>query len=375
MHAARTKKEAVYLLDEIYMRTALALAHGVMAQTAPNPPVGAVVVKKGKVIGLGAHLQAGEAHAEVIALEMAEHKAEGATLYTTLEPCSHTGKTPPCADLIIKEKLQRVVIACQDPHEKVAGEGIQRLEAAGIEVKVGVLESEAANLYQAYFQSVRSALPYVTAKVAMSLDGKMSTSTGESKWITDESARADGHFYRHTHDAILVGIETVLADYPLLTTRLREGKQPVRVILDTHLRTPEDAPVITNEETATWIFTGSHVRKEQAARYEQYPNVKVWTMPEPEVNVRDVMEVLMENGVRSVLVEGGGKVQDSFLQANLIHQLIVYMAPMIIGGEKAGTSFSGKGISKLADAMQLEIDQTEMIGKQIKIVAKRKDGI
>lgn len=361
------------VLDDKYMGTALELARSTSAQTAPNPPVGAVVVKDGEVIGFGAHLRAGEAHAEVIALDMAKERAKGATLYTTLEPCSHIGKTPPCASLLIKKEVRRVVIACEDPHDIVQGEGIRQLMAAGMEVEVGVLEAEVEKLYQPYFRAVRHRLPYVTVKAAMSLDGKIATSTGESKWITDEAARGDGHLYRHSHDAILVGVQTILADDARLTTRLREGKHPVRVILDTNLRTSVDAAVITDRQASTWIFTGKHVSEERVKQYERHPNVKIWVLSEGAVDVKQVLAILMQNGMHSVLVEAGGKVQDAFLQADLIDQLIIYMAPIIIGGEKARTPFAGEGISQLASALRLEIEQIEMLGKQIKITAKRKE--
>lgn len=361
------------VLDDKYMGTALELARSTSAQTAPNPPVGAVVVKDGEVIGFGAHLRAGEAHAEVIALDMAKERAKGATLYTTLEPCSHIGKTPPCASLLIKKEVRRVVIACEDPHDIVQGEGIRQLMAAGMEVEVGVLEAEVEKLYQPYFRAVRHRLPYVTVKAAMSLDGKIATSTGESKWITDEAARGDGHLYRHSHDAILVGVQTILADDARLTTRLREGKHPVRVILDTNLQTSVDAAVITDRQASTWIFTGKHVSEERVKQYERHPNVKIWVLSEGAVDVKQVLAILMQNGMHSVLVEAGGKVQDAFLQADLIDQLIIYMAPIIIGGEKARTPFAGEGISQLASALRLEIEQIEMLGKQIKITAKRKE--
>lgn len=361
------------VLDDKYMGTALELARSTSAQTAPNPPVGAVVVKDGEVIGFGAHLRAGEAHAEVIALDMAKERAKGATLYTTLEPCSHIGKTPPCASLLIEKEVRRVVIACEDPHDIVQGEGIRQLMAAGMEVEVGVLEAEVEKLYQPYFRAVRHRLPYVTVKAAMSLDGKIATSTGESKWITDEAARGDGHLYRHSHDAILVGGQTIFADDARLTTRLREGKHPVRVILDTNLQTSVDAAVITDRQASTWIFTGKHVSEERVKQYERHPNVKIWVLSEGAVDVKQVLAILMQNGMHSVLVEAGGKVQDAFLQADLIDQLIIYMAPIIIGGEKARTPFAGEGISQLASALRLEIEQIEMLGKQIKITAKRKE--
>src|SRR5690625_1050476 len=213
------------------MNFALTLASMATAQTSPNPPVGAVVVKNGEILGFGAHLKAGEAHAEVHALEMAGAKAKGATIYVTLEPCSHHGSTPPCVDLIIERGITRVVVAVLDPNQKVVGSGIAKLKQAGLNVEVGILQKEAEQVNKAFFHYITTQTPFVTVKTAISLDGKTKTATGESKCITGEEARLDVHRYRHVHDAILVGVNTVIADNPSLTTRLPNGgKNPVRTI-------------------------------------------------------------------------------------------------------------------------------------------------
>ncbi len=360
------------MLKEKCMRLAIQMAEGVKGQTTPNPPVGAVVVKDGAIVGFGAHLEYGTAHAEVVALEMAKEKAEGAYIYVTLEPCSHTGRTPPCADLLIEKGIKKVYIACLDAHEKVNGKGMGKLIAAGIEVEVGLLKSEAQSLYKEFFHFVQAKRPFVTIKTAVSLDGKIATSTGESKWITDKVARMDAHGYRHTHDAILVGVNTVLHDNPSLTTRIPSGRNPVRVILDTHLRTPTDTTIISDQAAETWLFVGCQVTEERKAAYVHHPHVRIFSMEGKRVSIHDVLHVLYKEKITTVLVEGGGQVNDAFLQEKAIDQFIIYQAPIIIGGAAAKSAFTGKGTWQLADALQFDMEQVERIGQQIKIVAKRK---
>lgn len=259
--------------DEDYMRLALDLAKSTQGQTSPNPVVGAVIVKNHQIIGMGAHLKAGEPHAEVHAIGMAGEKAKGATLYVTLEPCSHFGKTPPCSNLVIATGIKKVFVATTDPNPQVAGTGIERMRQAGIEVEIGLLQEEAREVNKLFFYNIRTGLPYVTLKSAVSLDGKTATITGESKWITGEEARADVHQLCHEHDAILVGVNTVLIDDPSLTARIKNGaKNPIRVILDTHLRTPLNAKVINDKAAPTWIVTGSDISDEQQRMFEQAGN-------------------------------------------------------------------------------------------------------
>ena len=357
--------------DEYYMNIALQLAKSVEGQTTPNPPVGAVIVKDGVIIGMGAHLKSGEAHAEVIALQMAGEKAKDATIYVTLEPCSHTGKTPPCADAIITKQLKRVVIASIDQHEQVAGRGIKKLRKAGIEVEQGILADETNALYTMFFHYIKNKTPYVTLKTAMTLDGKIATVDGESQWITGDKAREDVHIYRHLHDAILVGIGTVLTDNPKLTTRLPHGKNPIRVILDTHLRTPLDAHIITDEEAPTWIFVGNQVSNEKIQLYEAYEQVRIMPMSEQEINIKNVLQCLGKNQITSVFVEGGALINGAFLKAEYINQFIVYIAPKVFGGEHAKTSIAGDGIAKIKDALALQISTIEMIGDDIKLIARK----
>ncbi|MGY0692588.1 bifunctional diaminohydroxyphosphoribosylaminopyrimidine deaminase/5-amino-6-(5-phosphoribosylamino)uracil reductase RibD [Virgibacillus sp. FSP13] len=362
-------------MDDDYMRFALRLAKEVLGQTSPNPPVGAVVVNEGEILGFGAHLKAGEAHAEVHALEMAGDKANGATIYVTLEPCSHYGKTPPCVELIIEKGIKRVVIAVTDPNEKVAGKGIEELRKAGIDVEVGILQAEAEQINAAFFHFIKTGAPYVTVKSAVSLDGKTATVNGDSKWITGEQARMDVHHYRHTHDAILVGVNTVIMDNPSLTTRLPNGgRNPVRIILDTHLRTPIDANVVTDNQADTWIFVGKNTSNQTMTPYQSRDRVKVIQLDEEVIPIEKVLKVLGSKGIMSVFVEGGAEINGAFLEERRLNQMILYLAPKLIGGKTAPTAFAGRGFQSIAETLSLAISDVEMIGEDIKIVAApRKD--
>lgn len=359
--------------DAYYMNLALQLAKSVQGQTTPNPPVGAVIVKNGAIVGMGAHLKSGESHAEIIALNMAGNKAKGATMYVTLEPCSHTGKTPPCADSIIRQQMKRVVVASKDWHNQVAGKGIKRLQAAGIDVEQGVLSEEADALYEVFFHYISRKFPYVTLKTAMTLDGKIATETGDSKWITGDAAREDVHVQRHVHDAILIGVGTVIADNPQLTTRLAHGKNPLRVILDTHLRTPIDAKVVIDGQASTWIFVNKAVSQERIAMYESFEQVSIIVLDSKEIEIKRVLEHLGRNDITSVFVEGGASIHGAFLDAGYLNQFIGYIAPKCIGGTLAKTAVGGVGVRSIAEAYSLEILSVEMIGEDIKIIAKKGD--
>jgi diaminohydroxyphosphoribosylaminopyrimidine deaminase/5-amino-6-(5-phosphoribosylamino)uracil reductase len=357
--------------DEAYMRFALTLANQAAGQTSPNPSVGAVIVKDNEIAGFGAHLHAGGPHAEVHAVNMAGEKAYQATIYVTLEPCSHYGKTAPCADLLIETGIKRAVIACLDPNEKVAGKGIEKLRKAGIEVDVGILREEAEVLNQVFFHHIRNKTPYVTVKSAVSLDGKTATAAGESKWITGEAARLDVHQYRHQHDAILAGVNTVIADNPSLTTRLPGGgRNPVRVILDNTLRTPADAKVVTDQKAATWIFIGSMVTAQAQLPFAEQQHVKLLQVKTEKVDIEEVLQILGEKGITSVFVEGGSEINGSLLERKQMNQIITYIAPKLIGGKGAPTSFSGAGFQNMSEVLDLEIKSIETIGRDIKIVAE-----
>lgn len=357
------------MTDKDYMKLALQLAKSAEGQTAPNPMVGAVVVKNGEIVGMGAHLKAGQPHAEVHALNMAGEKAKGADIYVTLEPCSHFGKTPPCSNLIIEKGIKRVIVATTDPNPKVAGNGIERLRSAGLEVEVGILKEEADGLNAMFYHHILQKTPYVTLKSASSIDGKIATFTGESKWITGPAARQDVHEYRRKHDAILVGVNTVLKDDPSLTVRLPNGgKNPIRIILDTYLRTPLSAKLLNDKEAETWIVIGKDVPEEKVEEFQQAGAVLI-RMPDKTIEINALLKTLFEKGITSVFVEGGAEVNWSFIEAKAVNQVITYFAPKLIGGRDSPTPIGGKGTEQLTDALSLEIVSVDKIGSDIKIVS------
>lgn len=356
--------------DSYYMNLALNLAKSALGQTSPNPVVGAVLVKDGQLIGMGAHLKAGEPHAEVHAIRMAGDKAEGATLYVTLEPCSHFGKTPPCSDLVIQTGIKKVFVATTDPNPKVAGTGIEKMRRAGIEVEVGLMKQEASELNKVFFYNISTGLPYVTLKSAVSLDGKTATVTGESMWITGEAARLDVHHFRHQHDGILVGVNTVIQDNPTLTTRLPSGgKNPIRIILDTYLRTPLDSKMLTDHQAPVWIITGSDVLAEHEEAYREF-GVEIIKMESPQISIQEILVILGKRGITSLFVEGGAEVHGSFLKERAFQQIVTYIAPKLIGGRQAPVSFGGQGIEKINEAVQLTIKQVDLIGSDVRIIAE-----
>ncbi len=354
--------------DARYMQLALELARSCKGQTSPNPTVGAVIVKNGRVVGTGSHLKAGEAHAEVHALRTAGQEARGSTAYVTLEPCSHTGKTPPCADALIQAGVKRVIVATPDPNPLVAGRGIKRLQEAGIEVETGLFETEARQLNEDFNKFIVTGIPFVTVKTAMTLDGKIATVTGHSRWVTGEEARREVHQLRHQHDAILVGVDTVIQDNPQLTTRLPQGgKNPIRIILDSRLRVPENTRVIVERESPTWIFTTDHADPNKKSWLEQNGVQVISTGSEPRVDLHRVMQQLGQDQITSVLVEGGAKVNQSFLRERLVDKIIAYIAPKLIGGEGAPSPFGGEGISTMDEAVLLDGITVDQIGRDIRI--------
>lgn len=357
------------MTDLEYMKLAVSLAGAAAGQTSPNPQVGAVLVKDNQIIGMGAHLKAGEPHAEVHAIKMAGEKARGAILYVTLEPCSHYGKTPPCSNLVIDSGIKKVFIASRDPNPLVAGAGMKRMREAGVEVEIGLLEAEAAELNQVFFHYMNTGLPYVTLKSAISLDGKIATASGESKWITGEEARKDVHQFRHTHDAILVGVNTVIKDNPSLTTRIAGGgKNPIRIILDSHLRTPLDSAVITDGLAETILVTGSEADQKLVQQFRK-TGVDVISLDSQKVGIKEMLKRLGERGISSVYVEGGAQIHGSFLKAKAFQQVITYIAPKLIGGRTAPSSFGGEGIERIEEAISLDIKEVKQIGKDLRIIA------
>jgi diaminohydroxyphosphoribosylaminopyrimidine deaminase / 5-amino-6-(5-phosphoribosylamino)uracil reductase len=342
-------------LDLHWSARALELALRADYRTSPNPMVGAVVLDSaGNQVGEGYHRHAGEPHAEQEALDAAGEQAHGGTLYVNLEPCAHLHRTPPCADAIILAGLKRVVISMADPDERVRGAGIGKLEAAGIETLVGVHEERALRLNEFYVKHRLTGRPFVSAKFAMSLDGKIATRTGESRWITSEESRLHGHRLRHIHDAILVGVNTVLADDPELTTRLDSDdvRQPLRVILDSQLRTRMSARAVGPN---TMIAT-TRAGRIGAAEVVRFPAAS-----DGRVALEPLLDELGKRGVISLLVEGGSEVHASFFASGLVDKIHAYFAPRLIGGRDAPGPIGGVGVERLAEAISLrELDATRL---------------
>jgi diaminohydroxyphosphoribosylaminopyrimidine deaminase/5-amino-6-(5-phosphoribosylamino)uracil reductase len=377
--ASKDEVKGLHVYDLTYMQLALDLAKACSGQTSPNPTVGAVVVKDNVIVGQGAHLRAGGPHAEVFALNMAGEFAKDSTLYVTLEPCCHFGKTPPCVDMIIQCNVKRVVVATLDPNPLVAGSGITKLREAGLEVEVGVLQPEAQELNKVFFHYIQSKTPYITLKCGMSLDGKLATESNESKWITNETSRLDAHQLRHEHDAILVGVNTIIKDNPSLTTRLPHGggKNPIRIILDTHLRTPKNSQVLMDNKAPTWLITGADTKLTQIHEYEQLntnttkasSKIRIIQVPIPSIEIAPLMKILAKESITSILIEGGSTVHSSFIKQKLVNQFVLYISPQLIGGEKAPSLFEGTGFFHLSDTFKLKFDKIENLSGDIKVTA------
>ncbi|MBW2654167.1 MAG: bifunctional diaminohydroxyphosphoribosylaminopyrimidine deaminase/5-amino-6-(5-phosphoribosylamino)uracil reductase RibD [Deltaproteobacteria bacterium] len=347
------------MTDHGYMQQAIALARKAKGFTSPNPCVGAVLVKDGTLVGKGFHRAAGLAHAEVEAIDNAGSKAKGATLYVTLEPCNHFGKTPPCTHKIIKAGIKKVVVGCKDPNPFVSGGGIQYLKDNGIEVITDVLEKEAKILIEEFiWYSQNDKMPFVILKCASTLDGRIATAIGDSKWITNEKSRAYAHQIRHETDAILVGSGTLHADDPSLTSRIKgvETKDPVRIILDTHLSIKETAKVITQDSNAkTIIVTGPGVSEEKKAVLER-KGVQVIEIPLKGkwLDLNELMIKLGQMSILSLLIEGGSVVAGSALKAGIVNKVLFFLAPKFLGGSDGISVFEGKGPELIKDAFELK---------------------
>lgn len=362
---------AELVTDEYYIRRTFELAARARGRTSPNPLVGAVVVRDGQVVGEGFHRQAGLPHAEIEALKAAGEAARGATLYVNLEPCCHTGRTGPCTEAIIAAGIKRVVAAMADPNPLVAGKGFARLREAGIEVTVGILEKEARALNEAFIKYITTRRPFVILKTAMSLDGKIATVTGESKWITGPEARRYVHELRDSCDAILVGIGTILKDDPSLTTRLPEGgRDPVRVILDSRARTPLTARVLNQESTASTLIAVTEMApRERVAALREAGAEVLACGPGPAVDLEVLLSALGEREITSLLVEGGSTVNASFLMQGLVDKLVWFIAPLIIGGAGAIGPVGGSGVRHLARAIRLRELSIRQLGSDLCVEA------
>lgn len=356
-------------MDEKWMRRALDLSMKAEGYVNPNPLVGAVIVKDGKVIGEGYHKKYGEPHAERNAFNSTDEDVAGATMYVTLEPCSHYGKNPPCADLIVEKKIGKVVVGILDPNPLVAGRGVKKLKDAGIEVKVGVLERECKKVNEIFLKYITTREPFVLMKNAMSLDGKIATYLGESKWISNEKSRERVQMLRNKYAAIMVGINTVIKDNPELTCRLEGGVNPIRVIVDSKLRIPIESKIVqTSKKVKTIVATTSNCNREKKVRLEE-KGIEVILIGEREdkVDLKKLMKVLGEKEIDSILLEGGGELNFSALKAGIVDKVETYIAPKLIGGKEAKTPVEGKGIDNLSDAYQLENIETTIIDGDILI--------
>lgn len=363
--------------DIEYMRRAIELAERGVGFTNPNPMVGAVIVKGGKVIGEGWHERCGEWHAERNAFKNCTVPAEGATMYVTLEPCCHYGKTPPCTEAIIEHGIARVVVGMEDPNPLVAGKGIALLREAGIEVVCGVEEEALREQNRVFLKYISTKLPWVAMKTAMTLDGKIATRTGDSKWITGAEARAYVHELRHRFMAILVGIGTVVADDPLLNCRIegRGVRQPIRVVVDSNARLSLDSQLVKTAGEYRTIVAHTRFAPEERVKALRETGVEMLLCKEKEglVDVRNLLELLGLSGIDSILLEGGGSLNYTFLSEGLADELYAFIAPKIVGGMNAKTPVEGAGMEKMADAINLELENVLNIGHDVLLKLKVKN--
>ncbi|PSL40316.1 diaminohydroxyphosphoribosylaminopyrimidine deaminase/5-amino-6-(5-phosphoribosylamino)uracil reductase [Planomicrobium soli] len=351
---------------EFYMDLALTNARKMKGQTDPNPLVGSVIVNHQRIVGIGAHLKAGEPHAEIHAIRMAGELAQGGTIYVTLEPCSHHGRTGPCAQAIIDAGISEVVIATLDPNPIVSGNGVRMLEDAGIEVTIGVRKEESRKMNEVFNKFIVEKVPFVTLKAASTLDGKIATHSLDSKWITSSDARQDVHQLRSEHMAILVGVGTVIEDDPELTARIPNGRNPLRIVLDSTLRIPLDAKVLNDGLANTWIFTSRNYDQKKRHKLESLGISVFETSGEIRVNVQDVVRILGEKSVSSLFIEGGGTINSAFLEKDLIDKVVLYFAPKLIGGKDAPTFLEGAGFDLMKDAIELTDGEFTKIGKDFR---------
>lgn len=352
--------------DEKWMRRALRLAEAGRGGTSPNPMVGAVLVRGGKAIGEGYHAKIGEAHAEIIALRQAGERARGAVLYLNLEPCTHFGRTPPCVPQVIKAGLKRAVIGMEDPNPLVNGKGIDALRKSGMDVRVGVLGKECRKLNEAFCKYILKKQPFVTLKVAATMDGKIATRDGDSKWISGEASRRLVHRLREQTDGVLVGIGTVLRDDPILTARTKKGKEPYRIVLDSRLKIPEDARVFEHSPSEVILVTTRSAPAEKIERLEEKGiRILIIDSKEGRVDLRICLNKLGEIGLMSILVEGGSKINGSFLDEGLIDKFLLFLSPKCLGDSRAPGIFGGRGVSNLKEAVELKETKTKRIGEDI----------
>lgn len=358
--------------DEKYMRLAMQLAGNAIGRTSPNPLVGAVIVKDNRVVGCGWHRKAGTPHAEVHALNQAGELAQGADVYVTLEPCAHYGKTPPCAKALVEAKVKNVYGGLLDVNPKVAGKGFKILEDAGIHVEYGFLQDELRKQNEVFFKWIEHKKPFIVLKAAMTLDGKIATATGQSKWITNETSRAYGYKLRDIYDGIMVGINTVIEDNPMLTARVDGGKNPIRIVVDSSLKIDINANVVQDKSAKTIIATTDKADKDKILKL-QAQDIDVIVVDKDEndkVDIEKLLDILGQQNICSILVEGGATLSGSFVAKKLVDKVYFFIAPKIIGGKEAKTPVAGTGILNLQEALTLKDIKIEKLEEDILIIGR-----
>ena len=361
------------MTDQNYMLQAIQLAKQGEGWTNPNPMVGAVIVKNGRIIGKGYHKKCGELHAERNAIASLTESAEGATIYVTLEPCCHYGKTPPCTEAIIEQKIKRVVIGSRDPNPKVSGKGIKMLQEAGIEVIEDFMREECDRLNPVFFHYITTKTPYVVMKYAMTLDGKIATKTGASKWITGEAARAEVQHMRHRYMGIMAGIGTVIADDPMLNVRVEGWKSPIRILCDSGLRIPLDGQIVKSAGKYRTIvaYADSENTEAKRKRLHEMGVETIWCPDENnQVDLKKLMRYLGEEGIDSILLEGGGTLNDSALRAGIVQEVQAFIAPKLFGGMNSKTPVEGIGVRFPSEAVKLKCTDIFQIGEDIRITCQ-----
>ena len=364
------------MTDQEYMLRAIQLAKKGEGWTNPNPMVGAVIVKDGRIIGEGYHKKCGELHAERNAIASLTESAEGATIYVTLEPCCHYGKTPPCTEAIIEQKIKKVVIGSRDPNPKVAGKGAQILRESGITVVQDFMREECDRLNPVFFHYITTKTPYVVMKYAMTLDGKIATKTGASKWITGETARQEVQHMRHRYMGIMAGIGTVLADDPMLNVRVEGWKSPVRIVCDSSLRIPLDSQIVRSAKEYRTIvaYAGREENEEITEKIERLHAKGVDTVCCPDakgqIDLKKLMTYLGNEGIDSILLEGGGTLNDSALRAGIVKEVHCFIAPKLFGGKNSKTPVQGIGIGLPSEALKLKCTDICRIGEDIRIICQ-----
>ncbi|MBN1526794.1 MAG: bifunctional diaminohydroxyphosphoribosylaminopyrimidine deaminase/5-amino-6-(5-phosphoribosylamino)uracil reductase RibD [Candidatus Omnitrophica bacterium] len=357
---------------EHYMHLAIDLAKKAQGRTSPNPIVGAVIVKSGRIVGKGYHKRAGMPHAEIEALRQAGSRAKGATLYVTLEPCDHFGRTPPCTDAVVRSGIKEAVIAMKDPNPANNGRGIRKLKRHGIKTTLGTLEAEAREMNRPYMKWITTRMPYVTVKVAQSLDGKIAARTGDSRWISSEESRRLVHGLRGMADAVMVGVNTVIKDDPLLTNRSGSGKQPIRVVLDSALKIPLSAKLVKTSKRIPLIIatTPSSSEKKMRALIDKGAGVAVVRPERGRVDLRALLKALGRRGITHIMAEGGGELVASLTESRLADRFLFFIAPKLVGGRAAPTSVEGAGISKIKDAFLMRNVAVNKSGSDILVEAE-----